>query len=144
MKLIATLSACLFVFGTSYGQNAPSAKKTGHKAAANDNKTMISGSLRDMRNKPIKGIKAFVYKPDSTIVASGFTDGTGHFETNNLMPGTYFVKLIYPTDKVVLVYGLEVKKSLELNYKANPPAEDTMLAYDLIMPKPEPKKTTKK
>jgi hypothetical protein len=80
-------------------------------------------------------MKAFVYKADSTIIASGFTDADGHYETNAVPAGTYFVKLIYPTDKVTMIYGIEVKKSTELNYAGAPPAEDTMVAYETLVPK---------
>ena len=144
MKLIATLSVCLFVVSASFGQTASATKKGSAHKAGNPDKTMIFGTLKDARNKPVKGVKAFVYKQDSTIVASGFTDAMGKFETNNVAPGTYFIKFVYPTDKTVLVYGIEMKKSTEINYKGNPPAEDTMLSLETIMPKADPKKAPAK
>ncbi len=134
MKLIVTLSACLFMCGAVMAQTTPAKAK---KAKSDKDKTVIYGTLRDARNKPYKGMKAFVYRADSTIVASGFTDADGHFETNNIAPGAnYFVKLIYPTDKVTMVYGIEIKKgSLPLDLKGAPPTEDTMMAYDVLYPK---------
>lgn len=132
MKIIATLSVCLFVSGAVLAQTAPAAKKA---AMRNPDKTVIYGTLKDARNRPIKGIKAFVYKPDSSIVASGSTDASGNFETNGVMPGNYFVKLVYPTDKTVLIYGLELKRSMQLNYSANPPSEDTLIAIETIIPR---------
>lgn len=135
MKLITTLSVCLLVSCAAFAQTTPVKK---HKSDRAD-KTVIYGTLRDARNKPYKGMKAFVYKPDSTIVASGYTDADGHYETNAVAPGIYFVKLIYPTDnKVALIYNIEVKKSVELNYSSNSPVEDTMISYDVIMPKAKP------
>lgn len=143
MKLIATLSVCLFVFSASFGQTASATKSKPVHRPGDPDKTTIYGNLRDARNKPVKGVKAFVYKPDSTITASGITDMNGNYETNGLMPGTYFVKFVYPTDKVALIYNIEVKKSVQINYKANPPAEDTMISLETIMPKAE-KKAPKK
>lgn len=144
MKLIATLSVCLFVFSASFGQTASATKKSPVHKPGDPDKTTIYGTLRDARNKPMKGVKAFVYKPDSTIIASGITDMMGNYETNGLPQGMYFVKFIYPTDKVALVYNIDVKKSVQINYKSNPPAEDTMMALETIMPKAEPKKGGKK
>jgi hypothetical protein len=135
MKFIATLSVCLFMSGAMMAQTAPAKVK---KAKSDKDKTVIYGTLKDARNKPYKGMKAFVYKADSTIIASGFTDADGHFETNNVPAGTYFVKLIYPTDKVTMVYNVEVKKSVPLDLKGAPPAEDTMIAYDVLYPKTKP------
>lgn len=134
MKLITTLSVCLFAIGTSFAQTIPTPVKTKHAADKGD-KTVIYGSLKDARNKPIKGAKAFVYKADSTIIASGFTDATGHYETNAVPAGTYFVKFVYATDKTALIYNIEVKKSVEVSYMSNPPVEDTMIAYDVLVPK---------
>ena len=143
MKLIATLSVCMLIFSASYGQMADAKKGGAEKGAGKSGKTVFMGSIRDMRNKPIKGVKAFVYKQDSTIIASGYTDSTGHFETNSVPAGQYFVKVVYPSAKATLIYGITLKNtSLEINLKSNPPEADTMFAYDLLMPKPDPKKTT--
>lgn len=144
MKLIATLSVCLFVFSAAFGQTASATRQAPVHKPGDPDKTTIYGNLRDARNKPVKGVKAFVYKPDSTIIASGLTDMMGNYETNGLQPGLYFVKFIYPSDKVALVYNIEVKKSVQINYKANPPAEDTMIALETIMPKVDPKKMSKR
>ena len=138
MKLIATLSVCLFVFSASNAQVAPAKKAA---PAGKSSKTVFMGSIRDMRNKPIRGVEAFVYKPDSSIIASGYTDSTGHFETNSVPAGAYFVKLVYPSTKATTIYAITMKNtSMEINLKSNPPEVDTMFAYDLIMPKPAPAK----
>ena len=140
MKIIATLSVCLFVFCTSYGQQAATHKSSGTKVT----KPVFMGSIRDTRNKPIKGVKAFVYKQDSTIVASGYTDSTGHFETNSVPAGLYFVKIVYPSTKTTMIYGITMKAaSMEINLRSNPPDADTMLAYETLLPKPEVKKSGK-
>lgn len=132
MKLIAALSASLFFSFASLAQSAP-AKKASTKNKLD--KTIVYGTLTDAKHKPVKGMKAFVYKADSTIVASGYTDATGYYETNQVPAGTYFVKFIYPTDKVTMVYNIEIKKAVELNYSANAPVEDTMIAFDALYPK---------
>lgn len=139
MKFIATLSVCLFMSGALMAQTTPAKVK---KTKSDKDKTVIYGTLKDARNKPYKGMKAFVYKADSTIIASGFTDADGHYETNNVPAGTYFIKFIYPTDKVTMIYNVEVKKSVMVDLKGAPPAEDTMVAYDMLYPKvkPSPKK----
>ncbi len=135
MKFITTLSVCLFMSGAMMAQTAPARVK---KAKADKDKTVIYGTLKDARNKPYKGMKAFVYKADSTIVASGFTDADGHYETNNVPAGTYFIKFIYPTDRVTMIYNVEVKKSVMVDLKGAAPMEDTMIAYDMLYPKPKP------
>ena len=148
MKCIAALSLCLFISAASFGQTAPKQQKNapGQKTA-NPAKYVITGKIKDMRNKPIKGVQAFVYKPDSTIIASGFTDTGGHYETNSVLPGAYYVKLVYPgaTGKMAIVSGVTVKTaSTELNVKANVPDADTAYTYEALMPPPEVKKDGKK
>jgi hypothetical protein len=135
MKIIAALSVCLFMANISQGQTAAAPKK-----GASDKKVIkvnnITGVIKNSRNKPIKGVEAFVYKADSTIIASGNTDSSGHYTTNGVPEGTYFVKLIYPGRKVTMVYGINVKaSSVELNLKADAPEADTMMAYEVVMPK---------
>lgn len=132
MKIVSVLAACLFVSLTSSAQTT-AAKKATTKSKAD--KTMIYGTLTDTRHKPVKGMKAFVYRADSTIVASGFTDATGYYETNSVPAGVYFVKLIHPSDKITMIYNIEVKKSVELDYSSNGPVEDTMISYDILYPK---------
>ncbi len=142
MKIIVALSACLFVFNASNGQTKQTASKD---KAVLTGKTTISGYIRNGRNKPIKGVEAFVYKMDSSIIASGNTDSTGHFETNGFVPGPYFVKVVYPSRKFTLVTGITTKTgTTELNLKGDAPEADTAFAYDVLMPKPDPKKDMKK
>lgn len=145
MKIVAALSVCLFVAGITHGQTAPAPKKgTADKTVAVKGNT-ITGTIKNMRNKPIKGIEAYVYKEDSSIIASANTDEMGHYMTNSVPSGKYFVKLVYPTRKFVLVYGIEVKSgNIELDLKSDSPEADTMFAYDNIRPKPIAKKDEKK
>ena len=139
MKLIAALSVCLFVASISNGQTAKTATKgTADKKAAALPTTNISGVIKNTRNKPLKGVEAFVYQADSTIIASGNTDSSGHYSTNKVPAGVYFVKLVYPSKKVTMVYGITIKAaSVELNLKADAPEADTMISYDVAMPKPK-------
>lgn len=129
MKLISALSACLFLSFASFAQTTPAKKNN------KIDKTIIYGTLTDARHKPVKGMKAFVYRADSTIVASGYADAMGYYETNAVQPGIYFVKFIHPTDKITMVYNIEVKKSVQLDYSANAPTEDTLIAFDALYPK---------
>ncbi len=153
MKIIAALSVCLLVTATSIAQTASASKeanaakkaaRSGKGADAKVNKSVVYGSIRNMRNRPIKGVQAFVYKPDTSIIASGATDSAGHFETNGVVAGDYFVKLVYPSTKTVIISGIKLKSgSVELNLKADAPEADTAFTYDVVMPKPEPKKGAK-
>ena len=145
MKLIAALSVCLFMSAISIGQTAKTPKAATDKKAAALPTTNISGVIKNARNKPIKGVEAFVYQADSTIIASGNTDSAGRYSTNKIPSGVYFVKLVYPSKKVTLVYGISIKAaSVELNLKADAPEADTMLSYDVVMPKPVGKKDDQK
>lgn len=146
MKLIAALSVCLFVAQVLHGQTAATTPKgTPDKKAGANKGVSIMGTIKTMHNKPIKGVEAFVYQADSTIVASGNTDAEGRYSTNGVPPGTYFVKLIYPTRKVTVVYGITIKtQNLELSLNADAPDADTMYSYDHVKPKPVAKKEEKK
>lgn len=132
MKLITAISLSLLISGTSFAQGA--AQKS---AKPNPDKSVISGTIRDTRKQPVKGVEAFVYKTDSSIIASGITDMTGHFETNGVVPGDYFVKLVYPSVKnVMFITGISIKKpgNTEINYKGDAPVADTAVAYAELMP----------
>ena len=138
MKLITAIALGVLVSGSSFAQTATT-KKPAADAKMKADKCIISGTIKDTRKQPVKGVEAFVYKADSSIVASGITDMTGHFETNGVMPGDYFVKLVYPNNKnVMLVTGITIKKpgNTEVNFKGEAPAADTAVTYVQLMPPP--------
>jgi len=112
-------------------------KAVGHGSA-------IGGTIRNARFQPLNGVQAFIYAPDSSIIASGYTDVKGNYETNGVVPGKYDLKILYPSNKAVIIKGVPVKGGVtQVNLNANPPDSDTIMQYADIAPKPE-KKTEKK
>jgi hypothetical protein len=146
MKILAAISVCVLVFSASYGQKSADVKKANASAGKEvmPPKANVVGYIRDAHNRPIKGVKAFVYRPDSSIVASGASDSSGHFLTNSVVAGSYYMKIVYPSNKVFVVTGLTTKGTgpVELNLKADLPEADSSFTYDALMPKPavDPKK----
>ena len=139
MKKIIALAACSLAVSAAMAQNAP--KAPAKKLVSNAAKCAITGFIRDTRNKPVEGVKAFIYKPDSSIAASGYTDSKGNYETNSVAPGTYFVKLVYPSYKTIMVSGVVMKMGLTLvSFKTSPPAADSVVPYTDLVPKVEKKK----
>ena len=103
--------------------------------------TAIGGSIRDARYHPLPGVETFIYQADSSIIASGYTDAKGYYETNGVLPGKYDLKIVYPSNKAVIVKGVPVKSGVtQLNLNLNPPDADTTLLYTDLVPKVEPKK----
>lgn len=141
MKLIITLPVCLLAISVANGQ----VKTTGTVTTTRTTvvkKNVVYGDIKTIRNKPIKGVQAFVYnKTDSSIIASGSTDDAGHYETNAIPDGEYYMKIVYPSRKIAIVEGVVIKNGArELDIKIQEPEADTILGYTLLMPKPEPKK----
>lgn len=140
MRLMASLSVCMLLTGAAFAQQK--ATTTAHASSKKEvvRKNNVWGTIKNSRNKPIKGVKAFVYGADSTIKASGFTDSAGRYETNNVPDGSYYMKLVYPNRRTAVVAGVDVKKGpVELNVKIDVPEEvDTILGYKQLMPAPEP------
>jgi hypothetical protein len=133
MKYVLTLCAGLAVVMSTTAQVANTKSKL--------IKNIVIGKVKDATNNPIKGVRAFVYRSDSMLVASGFTDADGRFETNVIPAGAYYVKFVYPTNRNTIVTGVTMKAgNLELNLKGNPPEADTFVNYATIMPKVEPVK----
>lgn len=137
MKQLILLSACLLSAGALFAQKpAVPIKKGVHGPKCN-----VGGSIRDTRNHPVEGVKAFIYQADSSIIASGTTDATGNYETNNVAPGVYMVKLVYPSYKVVMVSGVKIKLGgAQISLKTDPPVADSSINYTDIVPKPDKKK----
>jgi len=142
MKQFAAVTLCLLISGTAFAQtNATGVKR-------NPNKSGIAGTIKNMHKKPIAGIRAFVYKKDS-IAASGFTDSTGYFETGFVIPGTYDLKLVYPSDKLFVIQAVPVKaRTITMtDLRTEPPAADTAISYSVIAPKlppPAPKESSRR
>ncbi len=143
MTRIVTLAICLFIFGTASAQK----KKESHpnisvipQKPGVYHKSAIGGYFTDVHKHPIRGLQAFIYLPDSTIGASGFTDSAGYYETNNVLPGIYTLKIVYPrTSTAVTITGVPVVRETitEISFfKNEPPTTDTIFSYLSIEPKP--------
>ncbi len=147
MKQIIALTICLFISGASFAQKKA---KTDNSPAAAQRKLVASGRcaikgyFHDTHKHPIIGVKAFIYQKDSSILASGYTDSTGHYETNSVLPGVYVVKMVYPTDKTLTITGVTLKKGYtDLSIKADPPTTDSTQPYTDFVPKTEKSKPGK-
>ncbi len=151
MTRIATLAICLFIFGTASAQK----KKESHPNISvipqkphGVHKSAIGGYFTDVHKHPIRGVQAFIYLPDSTIGASGFTDSSGYYETNNILPGMYTLKIVYPyPTTAVTITGVPIVRETitEISFfKAERPTTDTIFSYLSIEPKPIVKETPKK
>ena len=137
MKPIIAVAACLLIAGAAHAQNT--AKPAG---SAKVRKNAIAGNISDGRHRPMPKVKAFIYYNDSATNSSGYTDAMGNFETNNVMPGTYNLRLVYPAGKRLIVNGVPVKKLTvtHIDIATNEPTNDSAVAYTDIAPKPAPKK----
>ncbi len=144
MKQFLTLTVCILIFGAATAQKK---KESSHpnisiipQKPGVYHKNAIGGYFTDMRKHPIRGVQTFIYMSDSTIGASGFTDSTGYYETNNILPGTYDLKIVYPnTSASMRITGVPIIKETitEISFfKGAPPAGDTTFSYSAIEPKP--------
>jgi hypothetical protein len=138
MKQIIALALGLMMFGAANGQSVSAELKAA--AAAKKAAAMrpgITGTITDSHREPVKGVKAFLYGADSTIIGSGYTDAAGHYETNSVPAGVYMLKLEYPSTKTALITGIALKKvQLTLNMRMDAPTEDSLIHYSEIAPKP--------
>ncbi len=148
MKKISAVIIALLVAGVSLSQKAATQKTvatTAQKTAVNAHKSAVGGLITDARRRPIIGAEAFIYQADSTIIASGYTDSMGNYETNSVLPGKYDVKIVYPSAKAILVKAVVIKSGVtQISFKADPPAADTTYLYTDLVPKAAPAKKTKK
>jgi len=150
MKHILVLALGLIICGSSFAQKTATTQKTmtpAEKKAADLRKNAVGGYIRDSRYRPIEGVEAFIYLGDSanTIIASGYTDATGYFETNSVPSGKYTIKIVYPNYKNILVPGVIMKKGItDITLKCDPPAADTSINYIFFQPKPVEKVKPKK
>lgn len=144
MRSIIVLFVAMLVSGPLFAQQSAQKPLTPEqKRAADARKNAISGFIRDSRNRPMEGIQAFIYAKDSaaTILASGYTDATGYYETNSVMPGKYNIKIVYPsTNKAILVPDVVMKRGLlNISLKNDMPTADTSIEYRIFQPAPTPK-----
>jgi len=144
MKPVTALAICLFAAGTISAQQTTQ-KSSAPKSKSKKEENAVEGTIKDAHRHPIADVQAFIYAKDSSIIASGYTDATGHFETNAVMPGSYTVKVVYPDAKIIMVTGVVIKKGYTpLNISAEPPTADTTLPYTSFMPLPDKTKNAKK
>lgn len=145
MKRLIVFTTCIFTFGAAYAQKTAATPGTAKRAAAGSSqppKCAIGGDITDARKHPIDGVEAFIYMPDSSIVGSGYTDNTGHYETNSVLPGKYFVKVVYPSGTTVMVTGVTMRLGITpLDFKGAIPTADTTYDYATLYPKEDKKKT---
>jgi Carboxypeptidase regulatory-like domain len=144
MKKTLAFTACIFVFGASFAQNRTAATQNNpagdQRKLAASGKCAISGTIKNERNQPISDVQLFIYQADSSIVASGYTNAAGAYETNSVLKGKYDVKVVYPSSKTLLITGVMMKPGLtEISLKAAAPEADTTMPYTDIMPKPAEK-----
>ncbi len=143
MKQLFLVACGLLILSTGHAQNkGVNTKKAPIKNKAADNKIALGGTLKNMRKQAIVGAQAFVYAPNGSIVASGYTDDMGYFETNALAPGKYDLKVVYPSEKMAKFMGVEVGKKgiTKLTINMNEPTADTIMTYATIAPVEAPKK----
>ncbi|MBX2905318.1 MAG: carboxypeptidase regulatory-like domain-containing protein [Taibaiella sp.] len=154
MKRIAAIAFIVFAAHTSDAQNLkPAPNMPGATASAATpatasrpapvkvRKTGIGGTIQNELREPVAKIQAYIYRGDD-IIASGFSDTKGYYETNNVLPGTYTLRLVYPkSGRRITVPGVPVKmkKVTIVNYKGIEPVGDSTIAYTDLMPPPPPK-----
>lgn len=146
MKKLVVLAACILISGSSFGQNAGTKTEKpmtpAQKKAADLRKNAVGGYIRDARNRPLEGVQAFIYQHDSanSIIASGYTDVTGYYETNSVMPGKYNIKIVYPNNKSIMVPEVMMKKGItDISIKSEAPTTDTSISFAVFQPKPQEK-----
>jgi len=143
MVLLACLISCTATFAQSAAKDGNERAKVQRNLIASG-KCALSGTFNDSRSRPLSGVQTFIYRQDSSIVASGYSDSAGRYETNSVVKGDYTVKLVYPTAKTILITAYPLKPGFnQLNVKADPPTADTTLpATDFVVKQPEKKKAT--
>ncbi len=124
MKLISTVVACLAISCAVQAQTTTTAKRKVRKNA-------IGGTIMDARHKPVPKVQAFVYFGDSAVNASGYTDASGYFETNSVMPGTYDLRIVYPNANRLIINGVTVKglKVSRVSIATDMPTTDSTVSY---------------
>lgn len=131
MKPILALVACLLVSDGLFAQNA--AQPVGRSKVR---KNAVGGIITDLRNNPLPKVQIYIYKGDSATNASGYTDARGNFETNNVMPGVYDLRVVYPSSTRIVISGVPVKMHKVTYFKlaANAPTADSTVAFTDLVP----------
>lgn len=140
MKLITIVAASILFSITAHAQ--PASKATVGSNANKIRKNAVGGIIKDLRRQPVPKLQAYMYRND-TLIGSGYTTAEGAFETSNVPPGTYALRIVYPTSgKRITITGVPVKlKTITpVNLMVNEPIEDSTISYTDIAPKPEVKK----
>lgn len=154
MKRIAAFAFFAFAAHVSIGQNlkpapsmpgatatAASPAPAARTAPAKVRRTAIGGTVLNQFREPVAKIQAYIYNGDN-IMASGFSDAKGYYETNNVLPGTYTLRLVYPkSGRRINIPGVPVKmhQVTIVNYRGIEPVGDSTIAYTDLMPPPPPK-----
>ncbi len=142
MKPITIVVASLLISVTAHAQTAPKATTRASNGAKKVYKNAVGGTIKDLRRQPLPKLQAYLYRND-TLVGSGYTSSEGAFETSNVPPGTYALRIVYPaTGKRITITGVPVKlKTITpVNLMVNQPVEDSTISYTEIAPKKEAKK----
>src|SRR5471030_3127820 len=100
MRQVLVFTICLLISVTISAQKVITTKKTTQTKTKTTTTTThahgsaIGGFIHDARRHPLTGVEAFIYMADSSIVASGYTDAMGYYETNGVLPGKYDLKIV--------------------------------------------------
>ncbi len=137
MRLITATIAGLLLWQTAGAQTTPNAGGTKVRKSA------VAGYITNLRGEPMPKVQAFIYLGDSATNSSGYTDSKGYFETNNVLPGTYSLRLFFPSvGRRITIADVPVKK-LQLTtfrLKTEIPAADSSIAWGDIAPQAPAKK----
>jgi hypothetical protein len=142
MKPITIVVASLLISVTAHAQTATKATTRASNGAKKVYKNAVGGTIKDLRRQPLPKLQAYLYRND-TLIGSGYTSSEGAFETSNVPPGTYALRIVYPaTGKRITITGVPVKlKTITpVNLMVNQPVEDSTITYTEIAPKTEVKK----
>ena len=137
MKPITIVVASLLISITAHAQTAPKATTRAGNGAKKVYKNAVGGTIKDLRRLPLPKLQAYLYRND-TLIGSGYTSSEGTFETSNVPPGTYVLRIVYPaTGKRITITGVPVKlKTITpVNLMVNQPVEDSTISYTEIAPK---------
>ena len=137
MKLITATIAGLLLWQTAGAQTTPKAGSTKVRKSA------VAGYITDLRGEPMPKVQAFIYLGDSATNSSGYTDSKGYFETNNVLPGTYSLRLFFPANgRRITINDVPVKKLqlTQFRLKTEVPAADSSIAWGDVAPAAPAKK----
>lgn len=142
MKPITIIAVCLLTTITAHAQPAAKVPAKTSKGANKVYKNAVGGVILDVRKQPQVKLQAFLYRND-TLIGSGYTSADGAFETSTVPPGTYALRIVYPTTgKRITITGVPIKLRTitPVNLQVNQPVEDSTISYNDIAPKTEVKK----